>query len=230
MFLALKTTSGRRMNPMDRVKLRPEHPFTLEGPCIGTAKGQEDPARLWQMSGTPAMGAAFPPTPPTPPPTARGSEQLCRPRGGWAAGAAGGRAAQRGGAAPAPGTLRAAAICAVSQQTAQQGSIATPASADSDLPRLAPRPCATPAAPDQGATAATDWPGPHRPGAAGSCAGREAERVARKRRVRACTSARRHWQQCHECIYCAIRDHRCSVRRHHGSVSAEGSSQRLHAG
>jgi hypothetical protein len=47
------------MNLMKRAKLRPEHPFTLEGPCIGTAKGLEDPAKLRQMSGTPAMGAAL---------------------------------------------------------------------------------------------------------------------------------------------------------------------------
>ena len=63
MFLAtktnLRTTSGRRMNPMKRAKLRPEHLFTLEGHCIGTTKGLEDPAKLRRMSGTPAMGAAL---------------------------------------------------------------------------------------------------------------------------------------------------------------------------
>jgi len=49
----------------------------------------------WEQRSHPS----HPPHPPIPP--ARGSEQLCLPRGGWAAVAAGGRAAQRGGAAPA---------------------------------------------------------------------------------------------------------------------------------
>ena len=209
--------------------MRPEHPFTLEGPCIGTAKGQEDPARLWQMSGTPAMGAAFPPTPPTHPPGPgqRAAVPAARRLGCWGCRrpSCAARRRRAGTGHPARGRhLRSLAADGTARLHRRAGLCRLGPSA----PR--PRPCATPAAPDQGATAATDWPGQHRPGAAGSCAGREAERVASKRRVRACASARRHWQQCHECIYCAIRDHRCSVRRHHGGVSAEGSSRRRHAG
>ncbi len=60
MFLAkTMATPGRRTNQTKRANLRLGHPFTLEGPCIGTAKGLEDPAKLWRTSGTPAMGAAL---------------------------------------------------------------------------------------------------------------------------------------------------------------------------
>ena len=168
-----------------------------------------------------------PPTPPTPPP-GRGSARpwtasSCAGReAAGAAGAACGRAAQRGGAAPAP--------CARPPSAQpQQGSIAALASADSDLLRLASPPAPHP--PPRTRVRRQRPVGPVRAGP-----GRRVAVPAVRRSGWAASSGRgralrprRHRQPCHG-IYCAIRDRRSSVRRHHCGVSAEGSSRRRHAG
>ena len=168
-----------------------------------------------------------PPTPPTPPP-GRGSARpwtasSCAGReAAGAAGAACGRAAQRGGAAPAP--------CARPPSAQpQQGSIAALASADSDLLRLASPPAPHP--PPRTRARRQRPVGPVRAGP-----GRRVAVPAVRRSGWAASSGRgralrprRHRQPCHG-IYCAIRDRRSSVRRHHCGVSAEGSSRRRHAG